>query len=657
MGTHFLKTGYCLLALFAGLMHDIAAQEGVELRPLQVNTQLVNAKKALPKKSTKSLLLPFFDDFSSLRSPRPNDTLWQDDHVFINADFPIFPPTIGVATFDALNADGRLYDTATTSPFPADTLTSQPIRLDTIFPAGSEPQPLTKASNIYLSFYYQPGGGLGSSRGRAPAKNDKLILEFRVNDSVWNEVWKTNGQTLEEFCPLCATDTADRCKAFFKQVFVPVDSSIYMYDGFQFRFRNISTVDPRGSASGQWHLDYVYLAPFRDTNDVFSHDVAFVNRGERVLKDFHAIPITQFKGNKDTIERMRLLVRNLDTAAVTTAYVYRIFNQNGQIVDSTPALHLWKQLVYPFNSNGFDTIKRDPNQYPAYPFPIANAQTSQTFTIQHILTPENPDRSAANDTMEQTVHFGNYYAYDDGTPEMGFGFVGNYVKNSQFAYQFPLRVSDTLTAVQIWFNPTLEDMSRAYFNLSVWKGAANDGSPNSSPIDVSGRIEPIYNEKAGYVEFPLDTLIILDTGSFFIGFQQQSDAYLNIGFDQNNNALNRMFYHNVLYNEWLPVFYYGSVMMRPVFGTRGTPTGFCEKGIEAADKISIYPNPSDGTVFVESSENAVNSYELYDLSGRRLVQKMCKATQFSISLPERSGVYILLLSTDKGLVSKKVVRR
>ena len=78
------------------------------------------------------LLLPFFDDFSG-RSVLPDPELWSDSDAFISDDYAMFPPTVGVATLDAIDHLGRLYSNASPFPFMADFLTSQPIRLDSVF--------------------------------------------------------------------------------------------------------------------------------------------------------------------------------------------------------------------------------------------------------------------------------------------------------------------------------------------------------------------------------------------------------------------------------------------------------------------------------------------------------------------------------------------
>ena len=664
----FSKIQYGIVALSLVLTHHTAAQDGAELRDLQVNPRLINTPPTPVRKSANPLLLPFFDDFSSLRSPYPNPALWQDNKVFINTNFPLFPPTIGVATFDALDANGYLYAEASSGLFSADTLTSQPIRLDSVFSPVS--RGLTVGDSIYLSFYFQPGGGLGdvmsgTQRGRAPVSNEEFLLEFRSSaDSAagWDLIWSVNGQTLEEFCPLCARDTADQLKTYFRQVMIPIVDEKYLYNGFQFRFRNRSVIDPTWQVgAGQWHLDYVYLAHNRSANDVFSEDIAFVDRAARVLKDFQAMPAKQFRAETDLVDRIPLIFRNLGQMPRTTEYQYRIFNQTtGEVVDSTDISDISRPNVYPFHTHGFNAQDVDGNSEemlnPRLTYTFPNVTNPSTFTIQHIWERQgSEDFCATNDTMEHTVRFENYYAYDDGTPEVGFGFGGDNASHSEFAYRFPLRVSDTLVAIKIWFShPPLSDndMSRAFFNFAVW---AVDNDLPGQEIFVGERLVPVYDDTIGFHTYILERPVILPEGPFFIGFQQQSNAFLNIGFDQNNNAENSMFQWLLPHNEWLPVLLYGSVMMRPVFGTL-TPTGICERGV-VADKITVYPNPSDGVLFVESSENVVNTYEIYDLSGRRLMQRAIEDTHFSITLPEPTGTYILVLHTAKGLVSKKVVRR
>ena len=81
--------------------------------------------------STDTLGLPFFDDFS-YDSDYPSNNLWIDSNAFVNRNFPVNAPTIGVVTLDGLNKYGLAYGNTAYQYGPADSLTSKPIKLDTL---------------------------------------------------------------------------------------------------------------------------------------------------------------------------------------------------------------------------------------------------------------------------------------------------------------------------------------------------------------------------------------------------------------------------------------------------------------------------------------------------------------------------------------------
>ncbi|MBM3410599.1 MAG: hypothetical protein FJY18_03085, partial [Bacteroidetes bacterium] len=120
-----------------------------------------------------TLNLPLVDDFSR-PDLWPSPSIWTDNHVFMNTDLAISPPTLGVATFDGLNAAGRAYDTVPSSRGVADQLTSQAVNL----------QNLSLADSVYLSFFWQPAG-----HGEQPESTDSLAVEFWGSDSIWRVVW------------------------------------------------------------------------------------------------------------------------------------------------------------------------------------------------------------------------------------------------------------------------------------------------------------------------------------------------------------------------------------------------------------------------------------------------------------------------------------
>ena len=132
------KINFLLLSFFS--VSFLGAQEVISV--LESNPLLKTKQKQMTKMRTASALpLPFLDDFSYNSYFPGND--WEDSAVFVNRSYPINPVTIGVATFDGLDANGMAYDiSASTQGKRADSLTSRAIDLSAV-------------DSAYLLFYYQ----------------------------------------------------------------------------------------------------------------------------------------------------------------------------------------------------------------------------------------------------------------------------------------------------------------------------------------------------------------------------------------------------------------------------------------------------------------------------------------------------------------------
>ncbi|MDP6909323.1 MAG: hypothetical protein QF371_07455, partial [Flavobacteriales bacterium] len=183
------------------------------------NYDEIKRLKAESSRATDDTLdLPFFDDFSEpfsrLNNPGdlyPNDDLWLGDQVYVNNHMAINPISQGVATFDGLDEHGLAYGFGFSLPTVSDSLTSKPINL------------LGAADTVYLSFYYQAQG-----MGNAPETLDVLTLEFRDSSGTWNVVWEVEGYILTVYD--------------FNRVMIAVLGEQYLYDGFQFRFKNYASL-------------------------------------------------------------------------------------------------------------------------------------------------------------------------------------------------------------------------------------------------------------------------------------------------------------------------------------------------------------------------------------------------------------------------------
>ena len=70
--------------------------------------------------------------------------------------------------------------------------------------------------------------------------------------------------------------------------------------------------------------------------------------------------------------------------------------------------------------------------------------------------------------------------------------------------------------------------------------------------------------------------------------------------------------------------------------------------------ISIYPNPTSGLLNITSEEHNIRMISIFDLSGVRMFET--KNTTFDIS-HFSAGVYVVQIVTEKGIVTKKIVKK
>ena len=92
-----------------------------------------------------------------------------------------------------------------------------------------------------------------------------------------------------------------------------------------------------------------------------------------------------------------------------------------------------------------------------------------------------------------------------------------------------------------------------------------------------------------------------------------------------------------------------------IIGIRGPelPTAIGETN---AENINVFPNPSNGMVYVCAESQQVQELQVFDLSGRMILQKSINETEFSIDLSGyNAGTYILRLTTRNGVETSKIV--
>lgn len=605
-----MKQGLHIL-LFVILSCTLCAQE--VLLPLRVDEQ----HPILPKSIEHSL--PFFDDFSN---PALSQQLWEQGGALVNQGYAPLPPTLGMATLDAFDAQGQLYPTAVGELFPADTLCSLPVRLDSLF--SPVVRPLSVGDSVYLSFFYLPGGGYGNrweGVGDTPQGMDSLVVDFfSPADNAWHTMWSRPG--------ISADSLFARTGHYWQYVEIPILDDAYLQPGFRFRFRNYCSLNPQNkkgilSNSDQWNIDYVLLNSARHRGDSTFRDIAFVNPATSMLRHYQAIPFRHYRPShmRDTLS---LQISNLFSQELAYSYGYKILDENGieqHVYDggyeNVPVF--WLQHSYQTSAA---------HAWPAldYAFPSLSAPTH--YSIVHgIREGVSGDVHPQNDTICFTQVFDNYFAYDDGTAENGYGVTSTDAK-VKFACRFDLNQEDTLTAVHLYFNNTYQHQNAdVRFYLTVWDD--NQGQPGNIIYKDSQRRSPQFQGLNQYVRYVLDEGVVCQ-GSIYVGLEQTTADYINLGFDRNNDASSRLFTHTSA--SWQPSILRGALMLRPYFGQRAT------LGATSPDFAPVSASVINGSVVVKSADNQPIS--IYDIHGRKMCQLTPSPVQnVSPRLPR--GVYFV----------------
>ena len=600
---------------------------------MQQYTMLISENKFSYPSSSTVLSLPFRDDFSK-ENIYPDTSLWMDKCAFINRDFPISPPTLGVATLDGVSSTGEPYDilAGATSSAQADTLTSKPINLNL-------------SDSVYLSFYCQAKG-----RGNDPEANDTLLVDFyNPTDSTWKNVWHKQG-----YDPSVSDSS-------FHLVMLPITDVDFLQNGFQFRFRNYATIS--GNLD-HWHIDYVFLDKQRSLSDTIFEDVAFVYSSRSLLNNYSAMPWEQYQ-TSEMKTSLSNFIRNNDTSLIfpkNTSYTDTLFN----FADGIETFYnIGSQNVFPYNSIGYCNISGFNNHSLSYSFPSLTSSTS--FLLECVLN-TTPDEDRWNDTLRHTQKFHTHYAYDDGTVESGYGLN---VTGGQIAYKFTLNNPDTLVAVQMLFNWMVKNVSTYKFRINVWDDDGAGGTPGTL-LHQSGDFTPEYeymnlsgwgnltNEFHNYV---LPSTVLLPSGTFYVGWVQFTAETLNVGMDKNIDSRSKIFVNTSgTWNQTgLP---YGfSLMIRPVFRDTNKIASV-ENSTISSDEILVYPNPSNGKIRIQFNNSSLSKssgeelrISIFSISGQLVYETIRSSYSSEIDITNLTeGLYFLRIENKSGrMLNRKLI--
>ena len=709
-----------IFLLFAFSMNLLKGQE--VLSGLQINESVKEQHNILKENKESYFLstddnnkleLPFFDDFSTSKI-YPDIIKWADKDAFINSDFSFRPTNIGVATLDAIDQSGAIYKNADWIPFQADFLTTNSIRMDSIF--NPVTRKLSPSDSIYLSFYYQPQG-----MADAPDSWDTLVLELRrptgdtifshfdsittnieyylenetdtifpgdtlwspqpgcnpnvfiVNYStltiadkwvtvlcdsvlmpeyVWDKAWGAEGMELSEF--------QEETGKNFVQVMIAITDTSYFYDNFQFRFRNYASIAKDVVPSWRsnvdfWNIDYVYLNYHRDKADTTYRKLVFSERPPSFLKYYEVMPYRQYKADApiNTLKPdIKMYMANLDKVGHNTKYRYQFEQVNGNY---SKHYNGGSCNLPPFYSYGFQNCDIGCGAAhacaPTNSFNFDFDNDTASYIIKHYIS----DSSEANILVDSAIYkqgFYNYYAYDDGTPEYGYGLAS---AGAKLGYKFTLSIPDTIFGVQMYFNKTLNNGNEKYFDLLVYRD--NNGVPGEIVIRMEGVKPQWENGLYKFHTYTFDEPLVL-SGTFYVGWEQYEAALLNIGFDTHLNSGSNIF-HNVN-NTWYQSNYEGSLMIRPIFGSIGGEIIFgTEEHSVTQKKIKLFPNPTYSNFRVELSgisNPEIAEIEVFNLYGASVLKQSGINGNFDVSRFAK-GIYIVKIVDGNKLFNSKLLVR
>jgi len=571
-------------------------------------------------KSSPILSLPFYDDFS-YKQQTPAPRLWSDRYVFINNTFSTDQRNQGMATFDALDENGDIYLNAEAIPFAADTLTSLPINLA-----------YTPADSLYLSFLYEPGG-----IADLPEINDSLTLEFYAPDEArWHSVWRAKGGT----------------KPGFKRAMIGITNPRYLKGGFKFRFTNYASLSgivsepSKAGNADEWNLDCILLNKGRNLNDTIMEDVAMTLPLRSMLNNYEAMPYNQFKEKAFWVEmgswfyfsfinndnEGRKIDRSVIIKDVYKNKTAQVINYGAANYSASTAYSIKEALQYTFQLSSSD---------------------SALFLVKSCLGTYNTADSLQNDTLIFHQVFSNYFAYDDGSKEAGYGINGEGSDNAMVAMRYRSYMPDSVAGISICFNDAYNNANRKYFYPMVWSD--DNGKPGEILATGNEAIVKTTTAHSGFVTYKFIKSVPV-TDYFWVGWKQVSEAYLNAGLDINTLPKGRQYYW--INGNWYESSAPGTVLLRAVMGSVGTTTSTGDNPIANRELFSLYPNPSSDHITVSAPDDDTENYRLaiYNIAGS-VVLLSDDITNVDISrlLP---GCYFVIVKTTgkKSIATLKFIK-
>lgn len=643
----FVTISFLLTSLYSNAQLVIFGLEGT---PNKITHLSQRASTALD-----TTQLPFYEDFGTSKF-LPNESHWLvEGGTFINNNYCVNPPTFNVATFDGLDFKGKAYNTPvfggqtnTEIDGPTDYLISQAIDLSSV----------GENDNLAMSFYWQKGG-TNKEMKPSPEKGDSISLYFWGADSNWHKAWPRADADFEEItnAPFGTT---------FQYQFLPITSELYRHAGFQFKF------ETEGRQTGNfdvWSIDNVELGINRDTLEG-TRDISFSSPPTSLLKNYHSMPINQFAANIENEIADSVIANvihnffpNTGTSAFAADSIVAVF---AQINDSTNVIVDSVETVFQNTAIVSNLTPAPATWHPDLSLNlIPNLQnlvdTNDALVLETRFAAKMLPTRKYNDIISSYHTLENYFAYDDGSPEVSAG-LQNY---GQVAVEYELNLADSLTGIDIFF-PKIE------FNLSisedihirVWSEIQGVNGASTTTL-LSGTFQDIAyhdsinqspdNDWFEFVHVVFENPVFLSEGKFYIGYEQGIETRLPIGLDISTNHMDKVWTREDEDVDWTQNFsekVEGSLMIRARFGSVTLTDPVAIKESQLLETV-IFPNPSNGLIQLSSSADQAI---VYDLSQNEVANFKAIRIGDNLNLSHLSkGMYLIHISERDKVVTQKLI--
>jgi hypothetical protein len=625
-----------------------------EIRGLNFNAS-VKAEASKPRLKSTSISVPlpagniFFDDFSVYKNLiYPESENWLDRNAIITRTYADSAISIGVVTLDCFDSEGRVYG-PTGKINPSDTLTSKKILSIT-------------ESNLFMSFFIEGGG-----KADPPEVQDSLVLEFYNSESEeWIFAWDTNGYQSHTFT----------------QIILPIPENLYSDSSFQFRFINytsLSANEVQGkegalSNADNWHIDYIQIKSETSANNMkLLNDVAIYEPLLPVFKDYSLIPYSHIQYSAGYLRQYNTLRFRTYFPADSNSVSINRFHSYYDVINNMTLEEAEGETQS--TEEPFAFIETTDNFFPVFNTSNYPGQTFGKYLLKSYLDiPDESDQYLYNDTVTREEIFEDFYAYDDGSAEYGFGIAGVDAYEAAFATLFEMYhlqgAPDTLTGVYIYFNMSADLYnSDLDFRVAVWKD--NGSTPGESIYmsdennlftpDTTKTFNNPGNGTNGFMRINFESDVLVPE-MFYVGLIQYTTEFLNVGYDVNFGSKKNMMYYTD--NQWHPGtglanIPEGSLMIRPIFDHVDYTTGIHSPKESQNLSISVYPNPvrDEFTVNLTDIDLGSYTYTLSDIIGRQVAGDRLHSNTIDVSyLPH--GMYILHIQdqTSRTTYSQKILK-